>query len=68
MRVGKASKLGAVVTLSTVMVASQAVSVGAQTTSSSRSSSTSTSSVALPEGQECPLVQLVAVNGTTESS
>lgn len=68
MRVGKASKLGAVVTLSTVMVASQAVSVGAQTTSSSRSSSTPTSSVALPEGQECPLVQLVAVNGTTESS
>lgn len=68
MRVGKASKLGAVVTLSTVMVASQAVSVGAQTPSSSRSSSTPTSSVALPEGQECPLVQLVAVNGTTESS
>lgn len=68
MRVGKASKLGAVVTLSTVMVASQAVSVGAQTTSSSRSSSTPTSSVALPKGQECPLVQLVAVNGTTESS
>lgn len=68
MRVGKASKLGAVVTLSTVLVASQAVSVGAQTTSSSRSSSTPTSSVALPEGQECPLVQLVAVNGTTESS
>ena len=68
MRVGKASKLGAVVTLSTVMVASQAVSVGAQSTSSSRSSSTPTSSVALPEGQECPLVQLVAVNGTTESS
>ena len=68
MRVGKAFKLGAVVTLSTVMVASQAVSVGAQTTSSSRSSSTPTSSVALPEGQECPLVQLVAVNGTTESS
>lgn len=66
MRVGKASKLGAVVTLSTVMVASQAVSVGAQTTSSS--SSTPTSSVALPEGKECPLVQLVAVNGTTESS
>jgi len=50
------------------MVASQAVSVGAQTTSSSRSSSTPTSSVALPKGQECPLVQLVAVNGTTESS
>lgn len=68
MRVGEASKLGAVVTLSTVLVASQAVSVGAQTTSSSRSSSTPTSSVALPEGQECPLVQLVAVNGTTESS
>ncbi|MBB1040194.1 MULTISPECIES: cutinase family protein [unclassified Dietzia] len=68
MRVGKAFKLGAVVTLSTVMVASQAVSVGAQTTSSSRSSSTPTSSVALPKGQECPLVQLVAVNGTTESS
>ena len=68
MRVGKASKLGAVVTLSTVMVASQAVSVGAQSTSSTRSSSTPTSSVALPEGQECPLVQLVAVNGTTESS
>ena len=37
MRVGKAFKLGAVVTLSTVLVASQAVSVGAQTTSSSRS-------------------------------
>ena len=68
MRVGKAFKLGAVVTLSTVLVASQAVSVGAQTTSSSRSSSTPTSSVALPKGQECPLVQLVAVNGTTESS
>lgn len=31
-------------------------------------STTSTSEVELPESGECPLVQLVAINGTTESS
>lgn len=31
-------------------------------------STTDTSTVALPEGESCPLVQLVAINGTTESS
>ena len=31
-------------------------------------SSQATSTVALPEGQACPAVQLVAINGTTESS
>lgn len=37
-------------------------------TSTRLSSEAATSTVALPEGQACPAVQLVAINGTTESS
>lgn len=37
-------------------------------TSARLSSEAATATVALPEGQACPAVQLVAINGTTESS
>lgn len=82
----RAVRVGAVVTLSSVVAVLNAGAVQAQTTSSTETSAvstsstpvtsttavptstTSTSSVELPEGDSCPLVQLVAINGTTESS
>lgn len=80
-------RIGALVTLSSVVAVLGAGGAQAQTTPSSAAtssattspltsstsvptstSSRSTSEVELPEGDSCPLVQMVAINGTTESS
>ena len=84
MKPGNVARIGAVITASSLAVVAQAGGVQAQTTASATPSATTarpltstatvptssrgTSEVALPEGDECPLVQLVAINGTTEST
>lgn len=83
MKSRSAARFASVVTLTSLVAVTQVAGVQAQTTgvtptkttnsplTSTVSVPTSTSGqsqVKLPEGDECPLVQLVAVNGTTESS
>lgn len=84
MKSRNAARIGAVVTASSLVAVMQSGAVHAQSTSTTTPTSTTTSpltstvsvpssaggtsQVELPEGDECPLVQLVAVNGTTESS
>ena len=64
MRAGTA-RIGAVVTASSVVAALCAAPAIAQETTSSAAQ---TSSVQLPEDHACALVQVIAVNGTTEAT
>ncbi len=65
MRAGRSARIGAVVTASSLVAALCAAPAIAQEPTSSAAP---TSSVRLPEDQACALVQVIAVNGTTEAT
>lgn len=66
MRAGRSARIGAVVTASSVAAALCAAPATAQEPTAS--TAPATSSVQLPEDHTCALVQVIAVNGTTEAS
>lgn len=66
MRAGRTARIGAVVTASSVAAALCAAPAMAQEPTAT--AAPTTSSVQLPEGHTCALVQVIAVNGTTEAS
>jgi hypothetical protein len=65
-RAGRTARIGAVVTASSVAAALCAAPAMAQEPTAS--AAPTTSSVQLPEDHTCALVQVIAVNGTTEAS
>lgn len=66
MRAGRSARIGAVVTASSVAAALCAAPAMAQEPTAS--AAPTSSSVQLPEDHACALVQVIAVNGTTEAT